>query len=103
MPLAEAIRNPYQPSLMRIDEYLDETPDVRTLRLCFVDDGEAGRLTNEGEPGASGWSKSMNSSSYLSGIARFSGTARGSAAGFAGDGVAVEVVAAGVDAGVMAA
>ncbi len=48
MPLSEAIPNPYQPSLMRIDEYFDETPDVRTLRLRFVDDGEAA--------GFAGWS-----------------------------------------------
>ena len=37
MPLAEAIANHYQPSLMRIDGCSDETPDVRTLRLRFAD------------------------------------------------------------------
>ena len=42
MPLAEAIPNPYQPSLVRIHDFSDETPDVRTLRLQFVDDAEAG-------------------------------------------------------------
>jgi len=41
MQLAEAVPNPYQPSLMRIDGYSDETPDVRTLRLQFMDSDEA--------------------------------------------------------------
>ena len=41
MPLAEALPNPYQPSLMRIDSYSDETSDVRTLRLQFADVDEA--------------------------------------------------------------
>ena len=41
MPPAEAVPNPYQPSLMRIRDLLDETSDVRTLRLQFVDDNEA--------------------------------------------------------------
>ena len=41
MQLAEAIPNPYQPSLMRIDAFSDETPDVRTLRLQFTDSDEA--------------------------------------------------------------
>jgi len=41
MQLAEAIPNPYQPSLMLIDSFSDETPDVRTLRLQFVDSDEA--------------------------------------------------------------
>ena len=42
MPLAEAVPNPYQPSLMQIHDSHDETLDVRTLRLQFVDDDEAG-------------------------------------------------------------
>ena len=37
MSLAEAAPNPYQPSLMVIDGYRDETRDVRTLRLRFQD------------------------------------------------------------------
>jgi sulfhydrogenase subunit gamma (sulfur reductase) len=41
MPLAEAIPNPYQPSLMQICDTHDETADVRTLRLQFIDDDEA--------------------------------------------------------------
>lgn len=41
MPLADALPNPYQPSLVRIHDYVDETPDVRTLRLQFVDEGDA--------------------------------------------------------------
>jgi len=41
MALAEASPNPYEPSLMRIHDYHDETSDVRTLQLQFVDDGEA--------------------------------------------------------------
>jgi len=41
MQLAEAVPNPYQPSLMRIDGFSDETPDVRTLRLQFMDSDEA--------------------------------------------------------------
>ncbi|MEJ2581539.1 MAG: FAD/NAD(P)-binding protein [Acidobacteriota bacterium] len=53
MPLAEAMPNPYQPSLMRISEFIDETPDVRTLRLHFVEDAEAADF--EGwEPGQFG-------------------------------------------------
>ncbi|HID08244.1 MAG TPA: heterodisulfide reductase subunit F, partial [Armatimonadetes bacterium] len=31
-------QNPFKPHLMRITEIRDETPDVRTLRLEFVDD-----------------------------------------------------------------
>ncbi len=42
MQLAEAVPNPYQPNLMRIEGFNDETPDVRTLRLQFTDAGEAG-------------------------------------------------------------
>jgi NAD(P)H-flavin reductase len=53
MPLAEAVANPYQPSLMRIQEFRNETPDVRTLRLQFVDDGEAGEFAGW-EPGQFG-------------------------------------------------
>ena len=41
MSLAEAVPNPYQPSLMVIDGFRDETPDVRTLRLRFQDPHEA--------------------------------------------------------------
>jgi len=41
MALAEAIPNPYEPSLMRIHGFKDETSDVRTLQLRFVDDDEA--------------------------------------------------------------
>jgi NAD(P)H-flavin reductase len=37
----EAVPNPYHPSLMRIAGFADETRDVRTLRLQFVDDAEA--------------------------------------------------------------
>jgi NAD(P)H-flavin reductase len=44
MPAAEALANPYHPSLMRIVGFADETPDVRTLRLQFADAGEAGRF-----------------------------------------------------------
>ena len=53
MPLAEAIPNPYQPSLMRIDSFFDETTDVRTLRLRFVD-GDEGREFSGWEPGQFG-------------------------------------------------
>ncbi len=41
MQPAEARANPYRPSLMRIDAYHEETPDVRTLRLQFVEGDEA--------------------------------------------------------------
>ncbi len=53
MPLAEAAPNPYQPSLVRIHDFFDETPDVRTLRLQFVDDSEAVAFTGW-EPGQFG-------------------------------------------------
>jgi NAD(P)H-flavin reductase len=39
--LAESPANPYQPSLMRIASFADETPDVRTLRLEFADESDA--------------------------------------------------------------
>ncbi len=45
MPLAEAIPNPYQPSLMKIDGFTDETQDVRTLQLQFADSEEAEDFT----------------------------------------------------------
>ncbi len=41
MPEPDAIRNPYRPSLLRIETLRDETPDVRTLGLRFVDEGES--------------------------------------------------------------
>jgi len=53
MPLAEAAPNPYQPQLMRINDFHDETADVRTLSLQFVDDDEAGAFTGW-EPGQFG-------------------------------------------------
>jgi len=36
--------NLYQPHLMRIEEILDEAPDIRTLRLSFLDSTVAGRF-----------------------------------------------------------
>jgi NAD(P)H-flavin reductase len=36
--LAEAWSNPYRPRLLKIGHMRDETPDVRTLHLDFVDD-----------------------------------------------------------------
>jgi NAD(P)H-flavin reductase len=53
MQLAEAIPNPYQPSLMRIESFSDETPDVRTLRLQFLDP-EAARSFGGWQPGQFG-------------------------------------------------
>jgi len=53
MPLAEAASNPYQPSLMRIDSFFDETADVRTLRLQFVD-GDEEREFSGWDPGQFG-------------------------------------------------
>ncbi len=41
MSLAECLPNPYRPSLMRIDDFRDETADVRTLSLRFAGEGEA--------------------------------------------------------------
>jgi NAD(P)H-flavin reductase len=41
MQPAEIIANPYEPNLMRIAGFTDETPDVRTLRLEFAEDGDA--------------------------------------------------------------
>ncbi len=43
---AEAIQNPYRPQLLRIGGVRDETPDVRTLRLEFTEEGAV-----EGFPG----------------------------------------------------
>ena len=45
MQPAEAVANPYRPQLLRIDGCFEETPDVRTLRLQFVDPGEARSFT----------------------------------------------------------
>jgi len=42
--------NPYRPQLLRIDRCREETPDVRTLGLAFVDSVEAGRFQGW-EPG----------------------------------------------------
>jgi len=53
MPLAEIVPNPYQPNLVRIHDFSDETADVRTLRLQFVDDSDAGAFTGW-EPGQFG-------------------------------------------------
>jgi NAD(P)H-flavin reductase len=39
---AEIQDNPYRPNLLRIEEIHDETDNVRTLTLDFVDEGEAG-------------------------------------------------------------
>lgn len=47
---AEALPNPYRPSLLRIAGMRDETPDVRTLSLGFVDPAEAERFPGW-EPG----------------------------------------------------
>jgi NAD(P)H-flavin reductase len=47
---AEARPNPYRPSLLRIAGIRDETPDVRTLSLAFLDAGEAERFPGW-EPG----------------------------------------------------
>ena len=56
MQLAEAIPNPYQPSLMRIhDSFSDETPDVRTLAAAVhVDSEEAGTRSAGWQPGQFG-------------------------------------------------
>jgi len=54
--MAEAERildNPYRPHLLRIDAVRDETPDVRTLTLRFVNDDE-GRQFSGWEPGQFG-------------------------------------------------
>ena len=47
MQLAEISPNPYHPNLMRIAGFADETRDVRTLRLQFIDEAE--------ENGFGGW------------------------------------------------
>jgi NAD(P)H-flavin reductase len=44
MPGVEAPRNPFQPDLVRIASAKDETPDVRTLRLQFLDPDATGRF-----------------------------------------------------------
>lgn len=53
MSVAEAAPNPYQPSLMLIDDVRDETPDVRTLRLRFLDGHDAAAFAGW-EPGQFG-------------------------------------------------
>jgi NAD(P)H-flavin reductase len=44
MAEAELMTNPYRPHLLRIAAMRDETPDVRTLTLRFVDDNESARF-----------------------------------------------------------
>jgi len=44
MAEAELMTNPYRPHLLRIAGMRDETPDVRTLTLRFVDDEESARF-----------------------------------------------------------
>ncbi len=53
MPEVGPLRNPYRPGLLRIETLRDETPDVRTLGLCFVDEQE-GRRLGGWEPGQFG-------------------------------------------------
>ena len=53
MSVAEAYANPYRPSPMVIEDLRDETPDVRTLRLRFVDDRDAAAFRGW-EPGQFG-------------------------------------------------
>jgi NAD(P)H-flavin reductase len=48
-----AMINPYRPHLLRIEATRDETPDVRTLTLGFVDEAE-GRTFPGWEPGQFG-------------------------------------------------
>ena len=48
MTMAEAAPNPYRPYPVRIDEMREETPDVRTLSLSFVN--------NEDKEHFPGWS-----------------------------------------------
>jgi len=50
---AEAMSNPYRPHLLRIAAARDETPDVRTLTLRFVDEQEGARFP-DWEPGQFG-------------------------------------------------
>jgi NAD(P)H-flavin reductase len=45
MPGVEAARNPFQPDLIRIASTKNETADVRTLRLQFLDPEAAERFT----------------------------------------------------------
>ena len=42
--MSEIATNPYLPHLMRVGDAHEETPDVRTLRLDFVDSTVASRL-----------------------------------------------------------
>lgn len=44
MPVAEARRSPFQPHLVRIASAKDETHDVRTLRLQFLEPGVTARF-----------------------------------------------------------
>jgi NAD(P)H-flavin reductase len=44
MAEVEMMSNPYRPYLLRIEAMHDETPDVRTLTLRFVDDGDGARF-----------------------------------------------------------
>lgn len=53
MQAADPAMNPYHPSLMRIVGFADETPDVRTLRLEFVE-ADAARAFSGWRPGQFG-------------------------------------------------
>jgi NAD(P)H-flavin reductase len=53
MAVPEQVPNPYRPSRMVIDGFRDETPDVRTLRLRFVDPDDAAGFAGW-EPGQFG-------------------------------------------------
>lgn len=53
MAQAEPMINPYRPHLMRIARVRDETPDVRTLALRFVDEAEGARFP-DWQPGQFG-------------------------------------------------
>ncbi len=53
MANAEALNNPYRPRLVRITAARDETPDVRTLTLGFVDEHE-GACFPDWKPGQFG-------------------------------------------------
>jgi len=53
MAEVEAMNNPYRPHLLRIAAARDETPDVRTLTLRFVDEDDGARFPGW-EPGQFG-------------------------------------------------
>lgn len=53
MTEGETMNNPYRPHLLRIDSARDETPDVRTLSLRFVNEQEGARFP-DWEPGQFG-------------------------------------------------